>query len=65
MFSVKAKMKIGVSLLTSVIVGVFISGLIWSLVEWFILHLTNPTYFVVALAKPIVLYRILKAVGFG
>ena len=53
----------GVSLLVSMTVGIFISGLIWSLIEWFILSVTNIAYFAVALAKPIVFYRVLQALG--
>lgn len=58
-------MKFGMSLFMACVIGIFISGLIWSLIEWFVLHLTNPTYFLVALVKPIVFYRIFKAIGFG
>jgi len=57
--------KIGVSLLVAVTICIFIAGLIWSLIEWFVLHLTNPTYFVVALVRPIVFYRVLKSIGFA
>ena len=57
-------MKAGVSLLTSIVIGVFISGLIWSFIEFFVIHVTNAAYFAVALAKPIVFYRVLKSIGF-
>jgi len=58
-------MRFGVSLLVAISIGLFVSSLIWSLIAFFVFHMTNPSYFVVAFAKPVVFYRILKSLGIG
>ena len=58
-------MKIGVSLLTAIAIGLFISSLCWSLIAFFVFSITNPSYFVVAFAKPIIFYRFLSSMGIG
>ena len=56
-------MKFGVALLTAIAACLFVSSFVWSLIAYFAFSITNPSYFVVAFAKPIVFYRILKSVG--
>lgn len=57
-------MKVGVSLMVSIALGLFVSSFIWSVIAFFGFHITNPSYFVVAFAKPIVFYRLLTLIGF-
>ena len=52
----------GVAVLTAIALGIFISSIIWATLLFF-LGLTNPTFFLIALAKPVIFYRILHTIG--
>lgn len=56
-------MALGASLLVSMTVGVFVSGMVWSLLAYFVFSVTNPTFFIVAFVKAIVFYRLSIQLG--
>lgn len=55
--------KMGIATVTAIALGLFISSLTWSIIAFFVFNITNPSFFVVAFAKPIVFYRLLTSLG--
>lgn len=58
-----AMMAFGSSLLVSMAVGLFVSGMVWSSLAYFVFSVTNPTLFIVAFVKAVLFLRISKQLG--
>lgn len=56
-------LKLGFPLLVAMTVGVLVSSMVWSGLAFFVFHVTNPTFFVVALVKAVLFYRVSIQLG--
>ncbi|MFH1786518.1 MAG: hypothetical protein ABH829_02660 [archaeon] len=56
-------LKLGVTMLMAITIGIFVSMMLWALVAVFIFHVPDPRFILMAVAKPVLFNRVLAIIG--